>query len=164
MELYDPAAPQQANALTVVQVILRQSLTVRIQAIDGTGTFTLLDSQPCRLLTSLPRVFPEFLATTSRSVPVPRIDTLVLGVPPLDVSLAIEATGSHVPHKGLGQSHATSMPDVTQASCRLSLGWSRANDSSRFRHRPYAFDTYTVVHDCSSLCPIPDAVMPRRFS
>ena len=28
-------------------------LTVRIQAIDGTGTFTLPDSQPCRLLTSL---------------------------------------------------------------------------------------------------------------
>src|SRR5664279_661097 len=25
-------------------------LAVRIQAIDGTGTFTLLDSQPCRLL------------------------------------------------------------------------------------------------------------------
>jgi hypothetical protein len=29
-------------------------LTVRIQVIDGTGTFTLSDSQPCRLLTSLP--------------------------------------------------------------------------------------------------------------
>src|ERR1700694_4290479 len=28
-------------------------LTVRIQEIDGTGTCTLLDSQPCRLLTSL---------------------------------------------------------------------------------------------------------------
>ena len=28
-------------------------LTVRIQAIDGTGTFTLPDFQPCRLLTSL---------------------------------------------------------------------------------------------------------------
>ena len=27
-------------------------LTVRIQAIDGTGTFTLSDSQPCRLLIS----------------------------------------------------------------------------------------------------------------
>jgi hypothetical protein len=29
-------------------------LTVRIQAIDGTRTFTLLDSQPCRLLILLP--------------------------------------------------------------------------------------------------------------
>jgi hypothetical protein len=28
-------------------------LTVRIQVIDGTGTFTLSDSQPCRLLTML---------------------------------------------------------------------------------------------------------------
>ena len=27
-------------------------LTVRIQVIDGTGTFTQSDSQPCRLLTS----------------------------------------------------------------------------------------------------------------
>src|SRR6476660_9211336 len=31
-------------------------LTVRIQVIDGTGTFTQSDSQPCRLLTSLSRV------------------------------------------------------------------------------------------------------------
>src|ERR1700680_1031879 len=28
-------------------------LTVRTQVIDGTGTFTLSDSQPCRLLTPL---------------------------------------------------------------------------------------------------------------
>jgi hypothetical protein len=28
-------------------------LTVRTQVIDGTGTFTLSDSQPCRLLTML---------------------------------------------------------------------------------------------------------------
>src|SRR3977135_1041959 len=33
-------------------------LTVRIQVIDGTGTFTLSDSQPCRLLTSLHRRYP----------------------------------------------------------------------------------------------------------
>src|SRR5258707_15724278 len=33
-------------------------LTVRIQVIDGTGTFTLSDSQPCRLLTSLHRHYP----------------------------------------------------------------------------------------------------------
>jgi hypothetical protein len=33
-------------------------LTVRIQAIDGTGTFTLSDSQPCRLLTLLRRHYP----------------------------------------------------------------------------------------------------------
>ena len=100
---------------------------------------------------SLARTFSKVVTTTGRSVPVPRIDTLVLGVPPLDVSLHIEATGSHVPHNGLVQSHATSMPDVTQASCRLSLDWSRVNDSPRFRHRSYAFDTFAVVHTCSSL-------------
>ena len=33
-------------------------LTVRIQVIDGTGTFTLSDSQPCRLLTLLHRLSP----------------------------------------------------------------------------------------------------------
>jgi hypothetical protein len=33
-------------------------LTVRIQVIDGTATFTLSDSQPCRLLTSLHRHYP----------------------------------------------------------------------------------------------------------
>jgi hypothetical protein len=50
----------------------------------------------------------------------------------LDFSLAIEATGSHVPHKGLVSLHATSMPDAAQASCRLLLDLSRSNDSSRF--------------------------------
>src|SRR5260221_1047145 len=33
-------------------------LTVRIQVIDGTGTFTLSDSQPCRLLPSLHGHYP----------------------------------------------------------------------------------------------------------
>ena len=36
-------------------------LTVRIQVIDGTGTFTLSDSQPCRLLTLLRRNYPASL-------------------------------------------------------------------------------------------------------
>ena len=37
-------------------------LTVRIQVIDGTGTFTLSDSQPCRLLTLLqPHYRPSLL-------------------------------------------------------------------------------------------------------
>jgi len=34
-------------------------LAVRIQAIDGTGTFTLSDSQPCRLLLSRQRFSPH---------------------------------------------------------------------------------------------------------
>ena len=52
-------------------------LTVRIQVIDGAGTFTLSDSQPCRLLTSLPRHYPAsaVLRTSPPSQgarPVPR--------------------------------------------------------------------------------------------
>ena len=44
-------------------------LTVRIQVIDGTGTFTLSDSQPCRLLTSLLRSYP--VSAVIRTSPPP---------------------------------------------------------------------------------------------
>jgi hypothetical protein len=44
-------------------------LTVRIQVIDGTGTFTQSDSQPCRLLTSLHGHYPA--------------SSLIRGSPPL---------------------------------------------------------------------------------
>ena len=74
-----------------------------------------------------------------------------LWVSHLDFSLCIEATGSHVPHKGLAQVHATSMPGVIQPGCRLPLDLSRANDSSRFRHHSYAFDTFTMVQSFVSL-------------
>jgi hypothetical protein len=81
----------------------------------------------------------------------------------LDFSLRIEATGSHVPHKGLVQVHATSMPDVAQAGCRLLLDLSRSNDSSRFRHHPYAFDTFPVVHSLRLPATSPDAVFAAPF-
>jgi hypothetical protein len=45
-------------------------LTVRIQAIDSTGTFTLLDSQPCRLLTFAPRTLLRFIATANLAATV----------------------------------------------------------------------------------------------
>jgi hypothetical protein len=45
-------------------------LTVRIQVIDGTGTFTLSDSQPCRLLTSLHRHYPA--SAVLRTSPPPQ--------------------------------------------------------------------------------------------
>jgi hypothetical protein len=41
-------------------------LTVRIQVIDGTGTFTLSDSQPCRLLTLLHRLRNQLLGFVRR--------------------------------------------------------------------------------------------------
>src|SRR5271154_1776473 len=40
---------------------------------------------------------------------------------------------------------------------------SRSNDSLRFRHRPYAFDTSSVVPLRSSSCQLPDLVLPRPF-
>src|SRR6202040_4284840 len=45
-------------------------LTVRIQAIDGTGTRTPSDSQPCRLLTSLHRRYPA--SAVLRTSPPPQ--------------------------------------------------------------------------------------------
>src|SRR6202163_3467379 len=45
-------------------------LTVRIQVIDGTRTFTLSDSQPCRLLTSLDRHYPA--SAVLRTSPPPQ--------------------------------------------------------------------------------------------
>ena len=50
------------------------------QAIDGTGTFTLSDSQPCRLLTSLHEHYARFIATTKQSAPSRRIGTFSLAV------------------------------------------------------------------------------------
>src|SRR4029077_14043491 len=44
-------------------------LTVRIQVIDGTVTFTLSDSQPCRLLTFLSQHYPA--STVIRPRPTP---------------------------------------------------------------------------------------------
>ena len=40
---------------------------------------------------------------------------------------------------------------------------SRSNDSLRFRHRPYAFDTSIVVPLRSSSCLTPDLVLARPF-
>jgi hypothetical protein len=42
-------------------------LTVRIQVIDGTGTFTLSDSQPCRLLT-----LPQLLSLNGGAIDRPK--------------------------------------------------------------------------------------------
>src|SRR5215510_1140626 len=55
-------------------------LTVRIQVIDGTGTFTQSDSQPCRLLTSLRDHYSRFVTTTRQSAPLGRIGTFGLAV------------------------------------------------------------------------------------
>jgi hypothetical protein len=53
-------------------------LPVRIQAIDGTRTYTLLDSQPCRLLTLLHGNYPA--------------SSLIRSSPPLTVSSVLSAS------------------------------------------------------------------------
>src|SRR6266542_301963 len=45
----------------------------------------------------------------------------------------------------------------------MSQSLSRSNDSLRFRHRPYAFDTSSVVPLRSSSCQSPDLVLSRPF-
>ncbi|MBB4233226.1 hypothetical protein GGD56_007130 [Rhizobium mongolense] len=65
--------------------------------------------------------YSAFVTTTGCSVPVPRIGTLTLvGATYLDFSLRIGATGSHVPHESLPQSHAAFMPDAVWAAIRPS--------------------------------------------
>jgi hypothetical protein len=53
-------------------------LTVRVQVIDGTGTFTLSDSQPCRLLTLLRGHYPA--------------SSLLRGSPPLSGASVLSAS------------------------------------------------------------------------
>src|SRR5664279_4138700 len=53
------------------------------------------------------------------------------------------------------------MPLWSENRRRQSL--SRSNDSLRFRHRPYAFDTSSVVPLRSSSCQSPDLVLSRPF-
>src|SRR4051794_534840 len=70
---------------------------------------------------SLQPRYRTFITTTDCSAPVLRIGTLTLiGFAYLDFSLSIGATGSHVPHRSLVQSHAAFMPDAAWAAIRPS--------------------------------------------
>src|ERR1700739_650706 len=70
---------------------------------------------------SLQPHYRTFITTTGCSAPVPRIGTLTLiGSAYLDFSLSIGATGSHVPHRSLVQSHAAFMPDAAWTAIRPS--------------------------------------------
>jgi len=81
----------------------------------------------------------------------------------LNFSLNIEATGSHVPHKSLNQSHATFMPDATQAVSRFPLGLSWRTDSHQFWRHPFIFDTSSVVRLRSSLWFTTDILQGMPF-
>src|ERR1035437_7107411 len=87
-------------------------LAVRIQAIDGTRSHTLLDSQPCRLLTSLHGHYPA--------------SSLIRSSPPLSGASVLSASrvhrlcflplhrrpGSQVPYESPNESHASYTPDT----------------------------------------------------
>jgi len=67
-------------------------------------------------------------ATTAATAPPASVLSLSW-VLHLSFSLHIGTTGSHVPHEGLDQVHATFMPDATQAVSRfpLDLSWSQVS-------------------------------------
>jgi hypothetical protein len=68
-------------------------LTVRIQAIDSTRTFTLLDSQPCRLLTFAPRSLPA--SPLLWAVRLPQKKTNLAGIPGSSAYLSLRAAPNH---------------------------------------------------------------------
>src|ERR1700692_2782426 len=109
-------------------------LTVRIQVIDGTRTFTLSDSQPCRLLTSLHRNYPAsaVLRTSPppqgarpvpRGVPVGRRSGHALGLPVLR-TLSLCTCCRHYPGAAAGRTPLLIHPSrisLPRKGCRVGL-------------------------------------------
>ena len=79
----------------------------------------------------------------------------------LAISLGIEATGSHVPHKSLSlvsrRLHAGRRSASRQAPSELCP---RPTTGAWFRRRPNAFDTSSTVHSRSSYQRTPDGLSP----
>src|SRR6266487_1443654 len=108
-------------------------LTVRIQVIDGTGTFTLSDSQPCRLLTSLHRHYPASAVLRTSpppqgARPVPRGIRLViashtLGLPVLR-TLSLCTCCRHYPGAAARRTRRSASPSrisLPRKGCRVGL-------------------------------------------
>ena len=104
---------------------------------------------------------PGFIATTSPSVPSPRIDTRLLTGPPLGVlslhrgdrfprSTQEPALCSRHLHAGHRSSSRQASLELVPSQ-RLELGFDR---------RPYAFDTSATVHLRSSSQRTPDGLVP----
>ena len=114
----------------------------------------------CRV-PSLRRRYPA--STVLRTRPPLRLASVLgsSGVCPLEVSLGIEATGSHVPHKSLSlvsrRLHAGRRSASRQASAELCR---RPTTGAWFWRRPYAFDTSATVHSRSSDQRTPDGIAP----
>ena len=118
-----------------------------------------------RLLDTIaPSRFQDLVATTGCPAPGLRFRTLALMVLPLVASPF--ASETQVP-----TFHSIASGKLRPPPCRMPLrsvnrhrrNSSRDNDAPRFRHRPYAFDTSSVVSLQSSSCQSPDLVLPRPF-
>ena len=108
-----------------------------------------------------PPALPGFIATTSPSVPAPRIGTRLLVGQPLGGLPWHRSAGSRVPHKSLRWAHAASVPATARAACRPSPGLLPGHLSEPwFRWRPFAFDTLPTVHSRSSSQHTPDGFRP----
>src|SRR5258705_11276848 len=119
-------------------------LTVRIQAIDGTGTFTLPDFQPCRLLTSLQPHYRAFNTTTRQSAPHRRIGTFGVAVGAA-CAFSLGIAGQVLTF------HTRARLSFAPSTCRMPLGQSQCIPqaypgswaSPRFWHRLIPFRHFT---------------------
>src|ERR1019366_2442358 len=111
-------------------------LAVRIQAIDGTRTSTLLDSQPCRPLPSPP---PHTARPGSRELPVDPDLRSPLGLPVLHL-IHYVCMPSPLPRQARWNEFARTVPS-TSAFPRLQMG--------RLLH--YQFRGLLSVHSCYNL-------------
>ena len=138
-------------------------LTVRIQVIDGTGTFTLSDSQPCRLLTSLHRCYPA--SAVLRTSPPPQgaracpsrafrlvIADHAMGLPVLR-TLSLCTCCRHYPGAAAGHTLRSASPSrisLPRKGCRVGLRIVLFEDCSAF----------TRVTACTlALSPIRDTLI-----
>ena len=118
--------------------------------------------------TAAPSVQPHyraFLPTTGCSAPVPRIGTLVLaGSTRSNVSLGIEATGSHVPHESLIRLHAAFKPDAARAGLQGSARADPRDDSTPGSDTVATISARSsAVRLRSSLRTTPDGIESRLF-
>src|SRR5215469_10550828 len=106
-------------------------LTVRRQVIDGTGTCTLLDSQPCRLLQCLDHLFVFNELTLSRAI-----------------SSYVAYYNHHRPHRSVGQR-------APRASGRAADGLRECDEASSQNQCSADCTTFIgMLHNGSHFCAL----------
>ena len=120
-----------------------------------------------RLNNAVPSVqlhYKAFRPTTNRSVPVPRIGTLVLSVSANWIfSLCIGATGSHVPYESLMRTRAVYMPDAARAGSGHPPNLSQGFGVPLVSTSPDRFDTSATVRLRSPFRIAPAGISSRLF-